>query len=376
MAVQQRALTVIASVNPGALDGLQKLLTEMAADPDAYGLRLRDSPSTHFARFVLINYGGANRLLFTSNYDGDEASYLTELAKACGQAMDTIWAHCSTYKPGDALDETRWAGFVKQHAHPENTFFVSLPGLTTQGILRSAQIRAAIERLLDEVDPSVLNVLNDTLQIHGQGPQPTSGKKSEWLNRLMEWAVGIDNSMVNPNTVLQNQMSVSRFEDQTLHNALTIVAPLKSSLWSHFVIRAVLGVGRYAVKGAWGSLSGVTSIHFARWIIIDSNTLLFESNFDGSWESYIDSFVDVSSAGLNGIWGNCVGYPKRGCRDIESFKEVIRKHQHPALIFYSAYPDLTVKNIIANHTIATAFNAFVNTGNTTQILAGSYERGT
>src|SRR3712207_8144952 len=32
--------------------------------------------------------------------------------------------------------------------------------------------------------------------------------------------------------------------------------------------------------------------------------LLFESNYDGTWENYIDDFVDYASAGMNAIWGN------------------------------------------------------------------------
>ena len=103
----------------------------------------------------------------------------------------------------------------------------------------------------------------------------------------------------------------------------------------------MLWVGSGAGKKSNGALSGISTIHFARWVIIDNGTkLLFESNYDGSWERYIDDFIDKASVGLNAIWGNCPEYP-RGCCDIEAFKKSIRDNQVPSQFFYSAYPETT-----------------------------------
>jgi hypothetical protein len=117
----------------------------------------------------------------------------------------------------------------------------------------------------------------------------------------------------------------------------------------------VLWVANRQVRSTQGALSGISTIHFARWAIIDKGTrLLFESNYDGSWESYIDDFVDHVSVGLNSIWGNCLRYPPGGARDIEAFKQSIRANQIPAQVFYSAYRELSVVNIMNNLRVADA----------------------
>ncbi len=109
-------------------------------------------------------------------------------------------------------------------------------------------------------------------------------------------------------------------------------------------LRAVLGSVR--TMGPESPIARISTIHFARWVLIDNDTrLLFTSNFDGSWDDYIDSFVDAAPDGFDAIWGNCEGYPAGGCRDREAFKKYIRDHECPAELYYSAYPDTTVKEV-------------------------------
>ena len=131
---------------------------------------------------------------------------------------------------------------------------------------------------------------------------------------------------------------------------MTAITPIKPSWLPNFILRIWVGfvINRL---GPFVSpppvLSGITTIHFARWAIIDNGkNLLFESNYDGSWEKYIDDFVDLSAFGMNMIWANCIGFPRAGCRDIDSFKLYIRQSQLPTQVFYSAYPQETVHNLI------------------------------
>jgi hypothetical protein len=107
-----------------------------------------------------------------------------------------------------------------------------------------------------------------------------------------------------------------------------------------------------------GSLGGISSIHFARWVLIDEGRrLLFFSNYDGSWESYLGDFIDKAALGLTSIWSNTEEFPKtkfllfKGARDEERFKAWTRAHQIPTQLWYSAYPDLTVQNILASRKI-------------------------
>jgi hypothetical protein len=69
------------------------------------------------------------------------------------------------------------------------------------------------------------------------------------------------------------------------------------------------------------------------------------SDYDGSWESYIDEFAEMILSGLDAIWETAYGYPPDGARDVPAFKRFLRNHQVPAEVFFSAYPEETILNM-------------------------------
>ena len=80
-----------------------------------------------------------------------------------------------------------------------------------------------------------------------------------------------------------------------------------------------------------GSLIGISTIHFVRWLLIDDGRrLMFVSDYDGSWESYIDEFAEMIVSGLDAIWETSFGIPPDGARDLPAFKRFLRSHQVPA----------------------------------------------
>lgn len=135
-----------------------------------------------------------------------------------------------------------------------------------------------------------------------------------------------------------------------VQNELTVLVDIKD----HWLNRLVLWVAMRFVRLVGvllpgQPLSGLESIHFAHWAIIPNlengrKTLLFMSNYDGSWEKYIHDFSDRASFGLDLIWKNCDSYPEGGAKDIDNFKASIRTNEVPASVFYSAYPTSTTRN--------------------------------
>jgi hypothetical protein len=104
-----------------------------------------------------------------------------------------------------------------------------------------------------------------------------------------------------------------------------------------------------------GELLGIPTIHFARWVLIDGGRhLFFTSNFDGSWQQYLGDFIDKSGWGLNFIFSNSEGFPKTkflltgGAYNEEQFLAWSRYYQVPTQFWYSAYPALSIKNIVNN----------------------------
>jgi hypothetical protein len=105
-----------------------------------------------------------------------------------------------------------------------------------------------------------------------------------------------------------------------------------------------------------GKLGSIDSIHCARWIPIDrGRRLLFFSNYDGSWESYLGEFVDKLPFWLTAVWSNTEDFPTttdrfggNGARDEEWFKRWTRTRQHYTHLWYAAYPNLSVQNVNDN----------------------------
>jgi len=104
-----------------------------------------------------------------------------------------------------------------------------------------------------------------------------------------------------------------------------------------------------------GFLSDIGTIHFARWVTApNSPDVMFFSNFDGSWESYLEDFITRAHAGLTAVWSNSVGFPRTqnlfqdGATDGERFKRYARHSMVPTRFWYSAYPTLTTTIIRTN----------------------------
>jgi hypothetical protein len=156
---------------------------------------------------------------------------------------------------------------------------------------------------------------------------------------------------IAPTTSTINQLI--KTEDRFTQNHLANITNIKPGIFRLLLLKVVLfAINLLARTSTKGKLSGIPSIHFAHWTIINHNTqLLFFSNYDGSWSSYLDDFIDKAAGGLTAIWSNTQGFPYtkllifKGARDEVRFKAYARNHQVPSLVWYTAYPDLTVQNI-------------------------------
>jgi hypothetical protein len=115
-----------------------------------------------------------------------------------------------------------------------------------------------------------------------------------------------------------------------------------------------------------GDLGGIPTILAARWALIDGGRrLLFLTNYGGGWESYLDEFIDMGAVtGLNAIWTNTFvktanrmrqyAFPPtkfyiwRGAEAEQPFKAYVRQSQIETIVWYSAYPTLSVINLNTN----------------------------
>lgn len=171
---------------------------------------------------------------------------------------------------------------------------------------------------------------------------------------------GSDFSQDRPPLTLEQLKLFAGAEDQIVQNHLGSMVLVKPGMLRAFLIRNALRALHFAVPiMAWdGFLGSMRTIHFAHWTLVgNSGRLLFLSNFDGSWESYLNDFIDKAARGLTLAWGNCVGFPRtenlvfQGAAHGTQFKAWARQSQTQNILWFSAYTDLTVNQIIRNASI-------------------------
>jgi hypothetical protein len=155
--------------------------------------------------------------------------------------------------------------------------------------------------------------------------------------------------------------------------AITTISPMKAlntcKLSFFFFIRS-LGLAMGEAK----KLKRLSFIHFARWAIIKRDAfphlggsqpretlkydyLLFCSNFNGSWDQYIDAFSDILPSGMNNIWKWSQEYP--GSIPTTPFKEYIRHNQIGTDYYYSAYPGATTNDVKSALHLRQEYSEFV-----------------
>ncbi|MGN6764635.1 MAG: cytochrome P450 [Rhizobiaceae bacterium] len=157
---------------------------------------------------------------------------------------------------------------------------------------------------------------------------------------------------------------IERRENRLAQNHLTAVSGLKTGWLRRLALRLSFYLISIMAKQVFrpGYLADINTIHFARWITLPkTKQLVFFSNYDGSWESYLEDFITKAHEGLTGVWSNTLGFPKTrmlfldGATDGDCFKRWARAQQTPTLFWYAAYPNLTTSRIRINSLIRSGF---------------------
>lgn len=138
-----------------------------------------------------------------------------------------------------------------------------------------------------------------------------------------------------------------------LQNHITAVTPLKPGL----VRRLTLAFALWGIRQSlyWfrpGFVVTMGTIHYAKWFRLPgTDQLIFQSNYDGSWESYLEDFITRAHQGQTAAWSNGVGFPRtrgligEGADDGDRFKRWVRRQQVPTNFWYSRFPELTTELI-------------------------------
>ncbi len=153
---------------------------------------------------------------------------------------------------------------------------------------------------------------------------------------------------------------IMKHESYDFQNHLAAVSRLKPGALRHFTLRFGLWaagmIGEHLSQPSFLGPTGV--IHFARWLLLPgTDRLMFFSNYDNAWESYLENFIQDAHFGVTGIWSNTRGFPRTtnlffdGASDGDRLRRWTRRQQYPTLFWYGAYPHLTQARIRLNAAI-------------------------
>jgi Dyp-type peroxidase family len=338
------------------------------------------------------------------------ARHFAQLAALPG--MRKVFAHCLGVKPG------RLQAYFERHRRDASTCYAAAPGRSVRQIRWEADLRREVEALLssprasgqtpEQVRQHVRAALDaQQIEIRAFPPQPelegkiyrafgvalaaggaatlgSAAVASVPLGFMGLAGFGVSLGATTAGLLAVAGLSVARFrwleshdrqwqpkydagthelmehvatdENIFLQNQLTHVVEIKDGPLRSLLIRVVFSALQVLATYRYnrGKLGDIPTIHFARWVLGPERSVIFFSNFDSSWQSYLGDFIDKASSGLTAVWSNTKLYPRTewlltaGSRDAGRFLAWTRAHQKPTQVWYSAYPGLSVVNINAN----------------------------
>jgi len=129
---------------------------------------------------------------------------------------------------------------------------------------------------------------------------------------------------------------------------LTLLTPIRRQwVW---MLRLGFFAGRFFPM-AQNAILQFDFIHYVRWAIVDGlpgerlryRYLLFESNFDGPWQHYIDAFAYVVPRWIRLTWGRGPAFP--GPPPAEPLKAWIAMNSLDGGHYYCAYPHASTRMV-------------------------------
>lgn len=429
--MDQKPMTIVTEIIPERLQALTDYLKPIGNDIKTNGIiSFSDFSMLHYCCLIIIEDENPPQgcqkaqpiLVFEANIDGEPRAFLSALFQQNSDFIHKVYSCCQGYN----ADNQALLAFLLSHDRGASAFYVAKPRQNRALIGYQNKLRQDIEAYIDANRPALVEL--PPAQIKQKLIEHLTSVNSDFSIRKPEdpgffvkngarifnvikvsagilalvliaaalgWAEGFwrftavaavgfviyvlvylrwleshdtqDERLHWESPYITELQQVEDRQPQNHLSSIIYVKPGKFRLrLLSFVLYFVNVVAR--LVATQGNLSGIVTIHFARWLILPGKPgerarLLFFSNYDGSWENYLGEFIDHASDGLTAVWSNTEsgtnrGFPdtqwlalKGGARDEQRFKAFARNSQRRELVWYSAYPDLSVKNITNNQKI-------------------------
>ncbi|MES2943124.1 MAG: hypothetical protein V4772_09680 [Pseudomonadota bacterium] len=152
--------------------------------------------------------------------------------------------------------------------------------------------------------------------------------------------------------------------------AMNVITPLR---WYLAWFNKLIFLAALKIPSTLKGLVTLSLIHYARWVIIGRNEfphlapeqprenlkysyMLFFSNFNGSWDQYVDSFTFSIPGGLDMFWKWNIRYSKSVA--LTPFHQYIQYNQLETQHYYNAYPLAASNDVKSAKTVKAALVSF------------------
>jgi hypothetical protein len=347
----------------------------------------------HYARWIIVKseviegvtYG--TKLALFANTDKEPTELMEYMAEKYMSVLSCIYNNCEGFSEIDVNDKPAIAKYFERHTVSDAAFYTGAPGKTAVMIKNEDALRKEIQNWIENnVQPG-----QSAKEIHQQIKTHVLAK-FDWLDNsvapmpkvkwvplilfgalllalspfIIFWAIYMQvryERKDKPLGKLRYQLDhdkmkkLETYEDLEFQNQFSQLMTLKPGKARLYTFKALMLFAKVLIKLKFvkGKLMGIPTIHFARWVLFDDNKrVLFASNFDGSWQQYLGDFIDKSGWGLTGIFCNTTQFPKSkflffgGAYDEERFLAWSRYFEIETQVWYNAYPNLSIKNVINN----------------------------
>jgi hypothetical protein len=408
----QESLTVIADVGEGRVDALKRMLGTIREHVgDWHVMPFAKLPRVHFAQLCVLDATELDgrrlpaRLGMLTTVDAPLSDHFDDLSTKCAEGMDAVFSHCTGYPAASERSPATRRKFLQDRSLKSDAVHMNRRGRTVQQIRQEEALRRELGAFLDAGDfsgRSCLDVRNQIIAF-------VRGRRDlDWALRLpdppaLSWRVknvlhGVSYALLVivlsplllaglpvflwllrrhekrdvPDTSAAPATTVQALrddEDHWVHNPFLAAGSFKPGVFRKITASLILAVADYATRHIYnrGSLSGLNTIHFARWVRMDGGRrMLFASIYDGTVESYMNDFIDKAAWGVNAIFGNGDGFPTtvymvgKGITDEKAYKRFLPTRLVHTSVWSRAYPQLTTKNIANNEAIRAGLSADMN----------------
>ncbi len=157
---KQNPLTLLTNVKPDRLNELNAVLENIRQSLQAgTDKEFKKLSTVHYCRWFILQQDSFRdetvfpvpvRLVFSSNYDGEEDNHLKEICTVFTKYLDQMYACCEGYP--DALNRTTEsrANFLKQCGVKTDAFYIGAPGRTLKQIFEEDELRDHIWEFINK----------------------------------------------------------------------------------------------------------------------------------------------------------------------------------------------------------------------------------